>query len=124
MKTTALLMFSFIFITGFLFGKTTSQNFSYSDMRNKLFPVARQDKPRLFELIQDSSSIKDENVKLNSDSVGVEKFPGTSRYFAQMPNLLSSHSAESFNIKPDTATKQYLIIIDPTPTRKEFKRKP
>jgi hypothetical protein len=133
MKTTVILIFSFIFITGSLFGQKDKHNYVDSDIRKQFFPVTRQDSPRLkrpyiksskkmdnptfrdldrFELFKDSTSFKDMNIRLYSDFIGAEEFPGASKYFAKRPNLISSPYAKSFIIKPDTTVKQYLIIID------------
>jgi hypothetical protein len=133
MKTTILLMFSFIFITGFLFGQKDTINYIESDIKGKVIqtkpikPLLRKDDFNLpqinknptfrdldrFKLFQDSLLFKDKNARLYSDYVVVEKFAGASRYYAKRPNLISSQYAKSFIIKPDTTVKQYLIIIDP-----------
>ena len=134
MKTTTLLMFSFLFITGSLLGQKNKLNYIDSDIRKQFFPITNPnssrfrkpdlnspkkfDSPTLrnldrFKLYKDSSSIKYDTVRLYSDFVVVEEFPGASRFYAKRPNLISSPYEKSFIIKPDTTVKHYLIIKDP-----------
>ena len=135
MKTTILLMFSFIFITGSLFGQKDKHNYIDSDIRKQFFPIEKSISPQFkkpdfklpkkfdsstirnldrFRLYQDSSSIKYDTASLSSDFVVVEEFPGSSRFYAKKPNLNSSPFEKSFITKPDTTVKYYLIIKDPT----------
>jgi hypothetical protein len=133
MKTTILLMFSFIFITGSLFGQ--KDTIIYIDSDNKhFFPITNPNSPRFkkpslkspnkpysptmrnldrFELYQDSSSIKYDTIRLSTEYSVSKKFPGASRFYAKRPDLVSSHNEKSFIIKPDTTIKYYLIIMDP-----------
>ena len=136
MKTTIFLMFSFFFITGSLFGQKDKHSFIDSDIRKKFFPVISLDSPRLrkpdlyspkkidnpalsdferFGINPESSFFRDKKVRLYSDFVVVEEFPGASQNFAKRPDLLFFPYEKSFIIKPDTTIKQYLRIIDPTP---------
>lgn len=135
MKTTIFLMFSFIFIMGSLFGQKDKQFFIDSDIRKQFFPITSLDSPQMrkpyldlykklhsptfrdldrVELFQDRSSYMDNNFRPYTDIVVAEEFPGASKYFARMPNLIYYPYEKSFVIKPDTTVKQYLIIIDPT----------
>jgi hypothetical protein len=134
MKTTILLMFSFIFITGSLFGQKDKHNYIDSDIRKQFFPITNPNSPRLrkpdlnlpnkfegptlkdldrFTLYQDSSTIRYDTVSLYSDFVVVEDFPGASRFYAKRPYFISSPYERSFILKPDTTVKHYLIIKDP-----------
>ena len=134
MKTTILLMFSFIFIAGSVFGQKDKINFIDSDIRKQFFPITNPDRSRLrrpdlnspkkidrqtlrnldrFILYQDSSSIKYDTLRLSSEYTVAEEFPGASRFYAKRPYLISSHNEKSFVIKPDTTIKHYLIIMDP-----------
>jgi len=136
MKTTILLMFSFIFITGTLFGQNEKPNYIDSDIRHKFFPItipdsfrlkrptidpsARFNKPTLrdldrFGLYPDSSSFRDKNFRLYSDFVIVEEFPEASRYYSYPFVIKPDTKGKILIIKPDTSesVKHHLIIKDP-----------
>jgi hypothetical protein len=136
MKTTILLMFSFIFITGSIFGQINKHNYIDSDIRKQFFPITNPYSPRLekpdlnllkkfdsptlrdldrFGLYQSSSSFKDKNVRLYSDFVVVEEFPGASRFYSYPFVRKPDTNGKILIIKPDTSknVKYHLIIKDP-----------
>jgi hypothetical protein len=135
MKTTILVM-SFIFITGSIFGQKDKHNYIDSDIRNQFFPITNPDSPRLrkpdlyspkkfdsptlreldrFGLYPDNSSFKDKNVRLYSDFVIVEEFPGASRFYVYPFVRTPDTRGKILIIKPDTSenVKYHLIIKDP-----------
>jgi hypothetical protein len=136
MKTTILLMFSFIFITESLFGQIEKHSYIDSDIRLKFFPITipdsfglkspylgspnKFDKPTFrdldrFELYSDSLSFRDKNIKLNSDFVVVEEIPGASRFYGYPFVRTPDTRGKILIIKPDTSenVKYHLIIKDP-----------
>jgi hypothetical protein len=136
MKATIFLMFSFIFITGSLFGQKDKHNYIDSDIRKQFFPITNPDNPRLrkpdlyspkkidnpilrdldrFGLYTDGSSFKDKKVTLYSDFVVVEEFPGASRFYGYPFVIKPDTRGKILIIKPDTSknVKYNLIIKDP-----------
>ena len=114
-------MFSFIFITGSLFGQKDTTNYIDSDIRKQFFPVTNPDSSRFikpsfnspkkpdsstlrdldrFELYQDSGSIKYDTVRLSSEYIMAEEFPRASGFYAKRPYPIPSHNDKSFVIKP------------------------
>ena len=125
MKATILLMSLFIFITGSLSGQIN---------KYKSFPATSQDSFRLrnpdffkkydipalrdldrFGLYQDSSFFKDKIVRLYSDLVVVEEFPGASRFNGSKFLIKPDTRGKILIVKPDTTgnVKYHLIIKDP-----------
>lgn len=133
MRTTIILVFSLFLSTVSLFGQKEKFNYIDNDIKGEILKtepynpylkkpalnlIPRFDSPILrnldrFSLYQEIPSVNYDTVKFTSDFAEAEKFPGTSRFYAKNPNLLSSPYEKSFIIKPDTAIKSYLIIIDP-----------
>ena len=136
MKTTILLIFSFIFFTGSLFGQKDKHNYIDSDIRNHFFPLTNPDSPRLrkpdlyspkkfdspilrdldrFGLYQDISSFKDKNVRIYSDFVVVEELPEASRFHSYPFVIKPDTKGKIIIIKLDTSenVKYHLIIKDP-----------
>jgi len=136
MKTTILLMFSFMFITGSLFGQKDKHNYIDSNIRKQFFLITNPDSSRLikpdlyspkkfdsptlrdldrFGLFPDCSSFNDKNVRLYSDFVVVEEFPGASRFYGYPFVRKPDTRGKILIIKPDTSenVKYHLIITDP-----------
>ena len=133
MKTMILLMVSFIFITGSLFGQKDKFEYIDSDVKGEILKIKPYNpylkktdhnslpifygpiyfKSERSKLYHDSALIKIDTVNHYSDFAVTEKFPGASRFYAKIPNLSSSPYEKSFILSPDTTRKHYLIIIDP-----------
>jgi hypothetical protein len=136
MRTTSLLMISFIFITGSLFGQKVKHKYIDSDIRNQYFPVTNPDSHRLkkpdlyspkkfdnptlrdldrFGLYKDSTVFKDMNVRLYSDFVVAEEFHEVSRFYSYPFVIKPDTKGKILIIKPDTSenVKYHLIIKDP-----------
>ena len=136
MKTTILLMFSFFFTTGALFGQNEKPNYIDSDIRHKFFPITIPDSFGLkrpyfnpqkkideqtlkdldrFGLYPDSSSFRDKNIRLYSDFVVVEEFSEASKYYSFPFVIKPDTKGKILIIKPDTSEniKHHLIIKDP-----------
>jgi hypothetical protein len=133
MRTTIILIFLLVFISRSVFGQGNKINFIDSDIKGEILKtepynpylkrpslelIPRFDIPALrnpdrFRLYQEFPSVNYDTVKISSDFFETEKFPGASRFYAINPNLLSSPYIKSFILKPDTAIRSYLIIIDP-----------
>jgi hypothetical protein len=129
-------MFSFIFIIGSLSGQENKHNYIDSDIRKQFFPITNPDSPWLrnpnlfppnkfdsptlfdldrFGLYQDSTSFKDKKIRLYSDFVIVEEFPGASRFYGYPFVIKPDTRGKILIIKPDTSknVKYHLIIKDP-----------
>jgi len=136
MKTTILLLFTFIFIRGSLFGQIDKHNYIDSDIKQKVLPIQNLDYAQLsrpylyspkkfdfssitdldkFGLYHDSSFFKNNNVKLYSDFVVVEEFPWSSRFYVYPFVRKPDTRGKLLIIKPDTSesVKYHLIIKDP-----------
>lgn len=135
MKPTILLMFSFIFISGSLLGQKYKYDYIDSDIRKQILqtkPISprlrrpdfnspkKYDSPKLrnldrFILYQDSSSIKYDTVRLYSDFIVAEEFPGASRFYGYPPLRKPDTRGKILNIQIDTSenVKYHLIIKDP-----------
>jgi hypothetical protein len=68
-----------------------------------------------FGFYQDSSFFKDKNVRLYSDFVVVEEFPGASRFYGSKFLIKPDTRGKILTVKPDTTrnVKYHLIIKDP-----------
>jgi hypothetical protein len=136
MKATILLMVSFIFINGALFGQKDKHNYIGSNIRNQFLPFTHPDSPQFskpdlfspkkidgpilrdferFGLYPDSLSFKDKKVTLYSDFAVVEEFPGASRFYGYPFVRKPDTRGKILIIKPDTSEniKYHLIIKDP-----------
>jgi hypothetical protein len=136
MKTTIFMMFSFMFIAGPLFGQKDEHNYKDSDIREQFFTIKNPDSPWLrkpdlyspkliespairdferFGLYPDSSSFKDKKIRLYSDFVVVEEFPGASKFYGYPFVRKPDTRGKILIIKPDTSqnVKYHLIIKDP-----------
>ncbi|MBK7627289.1 MAG: hypothetical protein IPJ16_08885 [Bacteroidales bacterium] len=136
MKATIILMFSFIFITGSLFGQKDKHNYIDSDIKKQFFPITDPVSPLLgkpdlhspkkidnpilrdldrFGLYPNSSLFKDKKVPLYSDIVVVEEFSGASRFYCYPFVRKPDTRGKILIIKPDTSedVKYHLIIKDP-----------
>jgi hypothetical protein len=58
-------------------------------------------------------------IKDPYDKIMSERFPGSDRYYAKRPELIS-HDINSFNKKPDTTVKYYLIIRNPVTLSRDY----
>ena len=135
MKTTILMMFSFIFITGSIFGQIDKHNYIDSDIRNQFLPIKNLNSAQLrrpylntpkkfdftsigdidkFGLYHASSLFKDNNVRLYSDFEVVEEFPKALRSYCYPFVRTPDTRGKIVIIKPDTSEniKYHLIIKD------------
>jgi hypothetical protein len=123
MKTTIFLGFIFLSICGSLNGQIKKFDFIDSPIRplrktpddilHKRYELPIIKYPDRFKF-HDFLAIKPESLKLYSDLIVTEEYPGSSQYFAKSPNLSSSPYENTFFIKPDSTLKLFLIIKDPT----------
>jgi hypothetical protein len=134
MKTTILLMFSLFFITGSLPGQKDKFDYIDSDIKKLIVPVLNPISPQLkkpdfnlpgkfdwptmrnpdrFILYKDSTFINCDTVRLFSDFVVVEEFPGASRFYGYPFVKIPDTNGKLIIKKPDMTSKYYLIIKDP-----------
>jgi hypothetical protein len=134
MKTTFLLMFSLFIITGTLPGQKDKFNYIDSDIKKQIIPVLNPISPQLrkpdynlpgkfespairnsdrFILYKDSTFIYCDTVRLFSDFVIEEEFPGASRFYGYPFVKKPDTNGKLIIKKPDPTSKYYLIIKDP-----------
>jgi hypothetical protein len=132
MKTTILLVFLFILITKSTYGQKFSfenssiiksaeitksfSGYGKTDTILKLFPnldLFHRRNKRNFDLDNDRSIEDFEIVKNNPPYAVAEEFPGSSKFYAKRPSLSHIPGEENFILKPDTASKYYLLIREP-----------
>ena len=136
MKATILLMFLLFIFNGHLLGQEGKFNYIDSEINKPILPITdsissqlrkpnirlpkKNDIPTIrnldrFWLIQDSSSIKNYNVRLYSDFVVVEEVPVASRFYGYSFVRKPDSRGKILVIKPDTSSnvKYHLIIKDP-----------
>jgi hypothetical protein len=133
MKTMILLMFSFVLMTGSIFGQKSNFEYIQSDVKGDLLKTKPYDphskKPdnyllpkfnsptalKLYRsrLYQGGATTKLDTAEPYLDFGVAEKFPGSSKFYAKNPSLISSPYEKSFVLSPDTSAKHYLIIMNP-----------
>lgn len=134
MKTTILLVFSLLLVSGSLMGQINKSKYA-DGIRNRDYSVSKsfydhhQIDPNMILITKpDFLTVKKSyRVALNNDSlfqdlntIGrypdfhlAEEYPGSSRFYAKWPHLNPLQYEKSFIIKPDKTVKYYLIIKDP-----------
>jgi hypothetical protein len=134
MKTTILLMFSLIFMTGSLSGQKNRFKFIDSEIHKQFVPITdpsdlqlrkpeynpskksenmRIDDPERFTLFQDSLLRQRYAIRQRTLSHTEEEFPGALRFYGFPPEKNRDTNGNFMIIKPDTDSKYFLIIKDP-----------
>jgi hypothetical protein len=134
MKTTILLMFSLILLTGSLSGQKTRFNFIDSEIDKKSVPIPDPfdlqlrkpefnpskksddlitNDPERFFLLQDSLLRRRFAIRQHSSSAAEEEFPGALRFYGYPPEKNQKINGNLMIIRPDTDSKYFLIIKYP-----------
>jgi hypothetical protein len=134
MKTSIFLIFIYFFLTNEIIGQTKKFNYIDSEIKriypssdnrfknsrinSHLYLKRLSDFPCLIDtgnFLIDSIGLIRYHKKLNRyhSNKTSELFPGSSKYYAINPSILSSPYSTFFITKPDTSVKHFLIVQDP-----------
>jgi hypothetical protein len=135
MKTTILVLFSFLVITVSLSGQTIRSKYHIADIKpDTIFSTPQSDNRQInnylninkkddlfagkksdqkFDLNQNRFHQYPIKIRRYPESETEEKFPGSSRFYGNVFHITPDTTGNLFFKKPDTSRKYYLVILDP-----------